>query len=173
MILEYKGLKPRIGKNVFIAPNATIIGNVEIGDNSGVWYNTVIRGDMDAIIIGKNTNIQDNSTLHADKGKPTVIGDNVTVGHNAVVHGCTVEDSCLIGIHSTVLNGAVIRKGSIVGSNAVVPEGREVGPYHLVTGIPASLKKELTPDIVDVLQVPADIYIGLAGEHRENRICEE
>ncbi len=173
MILECKGKKPVIGKNVFIALNATIIGNVEIGDNSSVWYNTVIRGDTDAIIIGKNTNIQDNCTLHADEGKPTVIGDNVTVGHNAVVHGCTVEDNCLIGIHSTVLNGAVIRKGSIVGSNAVVPEGREVGPFHLVTGIPASLKKELKPDIVDVLQVPANVYLGLAGEHRKNKVCAE
>ncbi len=173
MILECKGHKPKIGKNVFIAANATIIGNVEIGDNSSVWYNTVIRGDTDAIVIGKNTNIQDNCTLHADEGKPAIIGDNVTVGHNAVVHGCTVEDSCLIGIHSTVLNGAIIRKGSIVGSNAVVPEGREVGPYHLVTGIPASLKKELTPDIVEVLQVPADVYCGLAGEHRKNKVCAE
>ncbi|MEE4359731.1 MAG: gamma carbonic anhydrase family protein [Desulfococcaceae bacterium] len=171
MILEYKGQKPKIGNNVFIAPNATIIGNVEIGDNSSVWYNTVIRGDTDAIRIGKNSNIQDNSTLHADEGKPTIIGDNVTVGHNAVVHGCTVEDNCLIGIHSTVLNGAVIKKGSIVGSNAVVPEGKEFGPYQLLTGIPATLKKELSPDITDILQVPADIYIGLAEGHLKCREC--
>lgn len=120
MIIEYKGKRPRIGKDAYIAPTAVVIGDVEIGDGSSFWFNTVIREDSDAIRIGRNTNIQDNCTIHIDDGKPAVIGDNLTVGHNAVVHGCTTEDHCLIGIHSTILNGAHIRRGSIVASNALV-----------------------------------------------------
>lgn len=158
MILPFKGKSPEIGKNVFIAPGAVVIGDVTIGDGSSVWFNTVIRGDSDAIVIGRNTNIQDNCTIHADEGMPCIIGDHVTVGHNAVVHGCRVEDACLIGIHATVLNGAVIRKGSIVGSNAVVMENQEVGPRHLVAGVPAKLKREMPEEMVDAVKIPADIY---------------
>lgn len=164
MIYEFKGKRPRIGKNVFIAPTATVIGDVEIGDNSSVWYNTVVRGDSDTITIGRNTNVQDNCTLHVDEGKPAVIGDNVTIGHNAVVHGCRIEDNCLIGIHSTVLNDAHIKKGSIVASNAVVKEGQAVGPFHLVAGIPSTVKKEFSEDIVEVIQAPADIYVKKSAE---------
>lgn len=164
MIYEYKGKRPVIGKNVYIAPGAIIIGDVTIGDNSSVWFNTVIRADSDAIVIGRNTNIQDNCTLHVDEGQPAVFGDNVTIGHSAVAHGCTVEDNCLIGINCTVLNGVIVRKGSIVAANALVTENTEIGPYHLVTGVPAKLKKELKPDIVDVIQVPADIYVKKAAD---------
>ena len=92
MIIEFKGKRPQIGKDVFIAPNAVVIGDVVIGDSSSIWFNTVVRGDSDAIRIGRNTNIQDNCTIHIDEGKPTIIGDNVTVDHNAVVHGCTIEE---------------------------------------------------------------------------------
>jgi len=159
MIFEFDGKRPRIGRNVFIAPTAVIIGDVEIGDNSSIWYSTVIRGDVDAIRIGNNTNIQDNCTIHVDPGKPAVIGDYVTIGHNAVVHGCTIEDICLIGINSTVLNRAHIRKGSIVASNALVREGQEVGPYHLVAGVPAVLKKEMGEDALELILLPAHSYI--------------
>lgn len=173
MIIEYKGKRPRIGRNVFIAPTAVVIGDVEIGDGSSVWFNTVIRGDSDAIRIGRNTNIQDNCTIHIDAGKPAVIGDNVTVGHNVVLHGCTVEDHCLIGIHSTVLNGAVIRRGSIIASNALVMEGKTVGPFHLVAGVPAALKKELPETIIEILQEPADIYVEKARTFQAARVVED
>jgi carbonic anhydrase/acetyltransferase-like protein (isoleucine patch superfamily) len=173
MIIEFKGKRPKIGKDVYIAPNAVVIGDVEIGDGSSIWFNTVVRGDSDAIRIGRNTNIQDNCTIHIDEGKPTVIGDNVTVGHNAVVHGCTIEDDCLIGIHSTVLNGACIKRGSIVASNALVMEGKTVGPYHLVAGVPAALKKELPETIIDVLKEPADIYVEKARDFQSARVIEE
>jgi carbonic anhydrase/acetyltransferase-like protein (isoleucine patch superfamily) len=165
MILEYKGKKPKIGKNVFIAPTAAVIGDVEIGDNASVWYSTVLRGDMAPVTVGKNTNIQDNCTVHTDTDKPAVIGDNVTVGHNAVVHGCTVENNCLIGIGSVVLNDAYIKTGSVVASGSVVKEGQQVGPYHLVAGAPASLKKELSEASAEVFGKPVKNYLELAKEH--------
>ncbi len=169
MLLEHKGKRPTIGNNVFIAPTAVVIGNVTIKDNASIWYGTVVRGDRDAITIGENTNIQDNCTLHVDPGKPLSIGDNVSVGHGAVVHGCTVDDDCLIGIEAVVLNGAHILKGSVVASGAVVRERQAVGPFHLVAGIPAQLKKELNESILEKNRATVRTYLKLAGEHRQNR----
>ena len=166
MILEYEGHRPKIGKDVFIAPTAVVIGKVEIGDNSSIWYGTVVRGDRDTITIGNNVNIQDNCTLHTDPGKPVVIGDGVSVGHAAVVHGCTIEKNSLVGIQAVVLNGAVIREGSVVGSGAVVREGQQVGPFHLVAGVPATLKKELDASILDKNAGTTQTYRQLAAEHR-------
>ncbi|AOY58194.1 MULTISPECIES: gamma carbonic anhydrase family protein [Desulfococcus] len=173
MIIEFKGKRPRIGKNVFIAPNAVVIGDVEIGDGSSIWFNTVIRGDSDIIRIGRSTNIQDNCTVHIDEGKPTIIGDNVTVGHNTVVHGCIVEDLCLIGIHSTVLSGAHIKRGSIIASNALVMEGKTVGPFHLVAGVPATLKKTLPETILDVLKASAELYRNKVRDFQAAKIVEK
>ncbi len=169
MILDYKGKQPKIGKNVFIAPTAVIIGNVKIMDNANIWYGTVVRGDRDTITIGSNTNIQDNCTVHIDPGYPVVIGHDVTVAHHAVIHGCTIEDLSLIGIGAIVLNGAVIKEGSVVGSGAVVREGQVVGPYHLVAGVPASLKKELDESIIKKNLRSSRNYIKLAAEHRNNK----
>ncbi len=165
MILEYKGKVPKIGKDVFIAPTAVIIGDVEIGDGAGIWYGTVLRGDMSSIRIGKNTNVQDNCTVHTDFGKSAIIGEGVTVGHNAVVHGCTIEDNCLIGINSVVLNNAVVKTGSIVAAGSVVREGSVVGPGHLLTGIPAKFKKELSSEEIEALKIPALVYMELGKNH--------
>ncbi|MFO7554551.1 MAG: gamma carbonic anhydrase family protein [Desulfobacterales bacterium] len=165
MILEYKNRKPTIGKNVFIAPTAMVIGDVEIQDNASIWYGTVLRGDLAPITVGKSTNIQDNCTIHTDDDKPAVIGDNVTVGHNAVVHGCIIEDFCLIGINSVVLSDAWIKTGSVVAAGSVVKHGQVVGPYHLVAGIPAELKKELPETTVKKRKKTAEHYIELAQEH--------
>ena len=173
MILEYKGIKPKIGKNVFIAPTAVIIGDVHIGDNSSVWYGSVVRGDRDVITIGQNTNIQDNCTVHTDPGKPVTIGNHVSVGHNAVVHGCTLEDNSLIGINATVLNAAVIRRGSIVGSGAVVKQGQSIGPLQLVAGVPAVLKKELTEADVEGIVQTSRTYMMLSQEHRNRPTPDE
>lgn len=167
MILDYKGIKPKIGKNVFIAPTAVVIGKVRIMDNASIWYGTVVRGDRDTITIGKNTNIQDNCTVHTDPGKPVVLGDNVSVGHGVVVHGCTIESSSLIGIKAVVLNGALIKEGSVVGSGAVVREGQVVGPYQLVAGVPAILKKELDEAIILKNMGTVKTYMKLAAEHME------
>ncbi len=167
MLLEYKGKKPKIGEGVFIAPTAVIIGDVEIGNGSSVWYGAVVRADLSSIRIGENSNIQDNVTMHVDFDQPLTIGDNVTVGHNAVVHGCTIEDNCLIGFNSGVLNGAHVKKGSVVGAGSVVRENQVVGPLHLVVGMPAALKKELPENMPEALELPAKIYCELAVEHKK------
>lgn len=167
MIREYRGHRPKIGNNVFIAPTAVVIGKVVIGDNASIWYGTVIRGDRDRITIGENVNIQDNCTVHTDPGMPVVIGSGVSVGHAAVVHGCTIEKNSLIGIQAVVLNGAVIREGSVVGSGAVVREGQQVGPFHLVAGVPATLKKELDESILRKNAGTVETYRKLASEHRK------
>jgi carbonic anhydrase/acetyltransferase-like protein (isoleucine patch superfamily) len=166
MILEYEGHRPKIGENVFIAPTAVVIGQVVIGDNSSIWYGTVVRGDRDPITIGENVNIQDNCTLHTDPGQPVVIGDGVSVGHAAVVHGATIEKNSLVGIQAVVLNGAVIKEGSVVGSGAVVREGQQVGPLQLVAGVPATVKKELDAAILRKNAGTTETYRKLAAAHR-------
>lgn len=165
MILEYEGIKPVIGKNVFIAPDAVVIGDVQIGEGSSIWYGTVIRGDMASITIGQDTNIQDNCTVHTDSDKPAIIGDNVTVGHNAVVHGCIVENDCLIGINAVVLSGASIKTGSVVAAGSVVKQGQVVEPYNLVAGIPAVQKKVLAETTVKNRRETAQHYCQLAQQH--------
>ncbi len=165
MIVEYKGKTPSIGQDVFIAPTAVIIGDVTIGDRASIWYGAVIRGDMEPIRIGRETNIQDNCVIHTDWGRPVVIGDKVTVGHKAVIHGCTIEDNCLIAISASVLNGAHVKTGSVVGAGSVVREKQIVGPNHLVTGVPAILKKDLGEGMAAILDEPADIYVKLARDH--------
>jgi len=146
MIFEYDGKIPRIGKDVYIAPTAVIIGDVEIEDGASVWFGTVLRGDNAAIRLGAGSNIQDNCTIHTDKGFPVAIGKRVSIGHNAIIHGCEIEDDCLIAMGAVVLNGAFIKKGSLVAAQSLVKEGQEVGPYQLVAGIPAQVKKELLKD---------------------------
>jgi carbonic anhydrase/acetyltransferase-like protein (isoleucine patch superfamily) len=165
MILAYRGKSPRIGSNVFIAPTAVVIGDVDIADGASIWYGAVVRGDSAAIRIGRETNIQDNCTVHVDAGVPVDIGEAVVVGHNAVVHGCTIEDLCLIGIGAVVLNHARIRRGSIVGAGAVVREHQVVGPLALAAGIPAQIRKELPPETLETIRHDADTYLELARQH--------
>lgn len=166
MIQALAGKAPKIGRNVFVASTAVILGDVEIGDGASIWYGAVLRGDMEAIRIGAGTNIQDNSTVHTDRGHPVRVGSGVTVGHNAVIHGCAIEDHCLIGIGALVLSGALIRRGSVVAAGAVVREGQVVGPGLLMAGIPAEIKRSLTADEQRLLQQPAATYADLARAHR-------
>ncbi|MGC9325149.1 MAG: gamma carbonic anhydrase family protein [Desulfomonilia bacterium] len=167
MICEYNGVRPKIEENVFIAPTAVVIGDVEIGQGSSIWYGTVIRGDRAKIRIGRNSNIQDNCTLHTDPSSPLFIGDSVSVGHNAVIHGCTIEDSCLIGISSVILNNARILRGSVVASGSVIRENQIVGPSHLVAGVPASFKKDVTKEMMKENDDIAQTYQELSLRHRE------
>jgi carbonic anhydrase/acetyltransferase-like protein (isoleucine patch superfamily) len=166
MILELNGIRPVIGSDVFIAPTAVVAGNVTVGDGASIWYNTVLRGDTEAITIGAGTNLQDNCTVHADPGIPAVIGAGVVVGHNAVLHGCRIEDECLIGIGAVVLNRSWIRRGSIVAPGAVVVEGQEFGPFQLAAGIPAKMKKTLPEGVLEKIGSGAAVYRGLSGVHR-------
>ena len=166
MILNYRDKHPQIADDAFIAPTATIIGDVTIASGASIWYGTVVRGDLAPITIGANTNIQDNCTIHTDVNKPAVIGRDVTVGHNAVVHGCTIEAYCLIGINAVILSHAYIKYGSVVAAGAVVKHGQVVGPYHLVAGTPASIKKALSENEVEKRKNTAEHYIELAREHQ-------
>lgn len=135
-----------IGKEHFVAHNATVIGSVELHDRSSVWFNVVIRGDNDLITIGEGSNIQDGSVLHTDPGFALSVGKNVTVGHLAMLHGCEVGDGSLIGIGAVVLNGAKIGKGCLIGANALVPEGMEIPDGSLVVGSPAKVKRQLNAE---------------------------
>lgn len=166
MIYPFAGKTPKIGQHVFVAPTAVVIGDVEIGDGASIWYGAVLRGDMEAIRIGAGTNIQDNSTVHTDCGHPTRIGTGVTVGHQAVIHGCNVEDHCLIGIGALILSGATVGRGSVVAAGSVVREGQIVDPGTLVAGIPAERKRRLTEDEQRLLNQPAATYTELACAHR-------
>jgi carbonic anhydrase/acetyltransferase-like protein (isoleucine patch superfamily) len=166
MIIPFEGKHPRIGRGVFIAPTAVVIGDVSVGDGASIWYGTVVRGDTDPIVIGRGTSIQDNSTVHSDHGFPTVIGSEVTVGHNALVHGCTIEDGCLVGNGAQVLNGAVVRRGSIVAAGAIVREGTEIGPGQLAAGLPAVVKRAVTDEDRDRLRRATELYRDLCRRHR-------
>ena len=166
MIEAFKGVRPRIGAGVYIAPTAAVIGDVELMTGVSVWYGAVIRGDLAPIRIGRDTNVQDNCTIHVDAGKPALIGQSVVLGHNAVVHGCTVEDNCLIGINAVVLNGAQIRSGAIVAAGAVVLEDQIVGPLELAAGIPAKIRRRLDPRVRDDIRHDAEIYLELSRHYR-------
>ncbi len=162
MLLRFKEHEPNLGKDVFIARNATVVGRVVIGDRSSVWFGSVLRGDVDSITIGQETNIQDLTVVHADADVPARIGSRVTVGHRAILHGCTVDDESVIGMGAVVQNRARIGSHSIVASGSVVREGFEVPAGMLAAGVPAELKRELTEAEIDYIGELADIYIGRA-----------
>ena len=167
MRIPYQGKHPEIAPNVFIAPTAVVIGDVRIDQGASIWYGTVLRGDLAPIRIGADTNIQDNCTIHTDLNKPAVIGRRVTIGHNAVVHGCTIEDRCLIGMNAVVLSGAYIKTGSILGAGAVMKEGATAGPFQLLAGIPAVVKKQFDKEILEILDLSVDEYLELALDHQK------
>ena len=151
----------KIHPTAWVAPGAFLRGDVTLGEKVSVWYNAVLRADQEKIIIGKNSNIQDNAVIHGDHGNDVTVGENVTVGHGAILHGCTVEDNCLIGMGSVVLDHAVIGAGSIVGAGAVVASGTIVPPKSLVVGIPAKVKKTLTDEESAGNLENVEEYLGL------------
>jgi carbonic anhydrase/acetyltransferase-like protein (isoleucine patch superfamily) len=155
-----------IDETAYVAANATVVGNVRIGTQSSVWFGAVVRGDTEEVTIGDRSNVQDLCVLHADPGFPCQIGDDVTIGHAAVIHGATVEDGAMIGIRAVVLNGAVISKGALVGAGAVVTEGTVIPPGHLAIGIPAKVFKELTPEQISRVTRAAKHYVEAASEYR-------
>ncbi len=167
MILPYLGTEPRIEKDVFIAGSADIIGDVEIGENSSVWFGAVIRGDVNSIHVGKNTSIQDLSMVHVthytkkDKsdGFATYIGDNVTIGHQVMLHGCVIGNACLIGMSATILDGAIIGQESLVGAGSLVTQNRIFPPRSLIMGSPAKVIRELSDKEVESLYESARNYV--------------
>jgi carbonic anhydrase/acetyltransferase-like protein (isoleucine patch superfamily) len=167
-VLLYRGIKPKIHKSVFIAEGARIIGDVEIGRESSIWFNTVVRGDVHSITIGERTNIQDNCVLHVTHKKFALhIGSNVTVGHSAVLHGCTIGDYCLIGMGAIVLDNAVIHSRSFVAAGALVQENFEVPEGTLVAGVPAKIKRPLTTEEAAFLERSAQNYVDYVKTYRE------
>jgi carbonic anhydrase/acetyltransferase-like protein (isoleucine patch superfamily) len=162
-----------IGSGQFIAPNAAVIGKVTLHENSSVWFSCVLRGDSDTIEVGAGTNIQDGTVIHADPGFPTVIGENVTVGHNAMVHGCTIGDGSLVGINAVVLNGAKVGKGCLIGANALVTEGMEIPDGSLVLGSPAKIRAQLSAEQQLGLMHNADHYIGNAARFSSDLEVQE
>lgn len=164
MIRSYQGKTPRIGAGCYIDPSAQILGDVEMGERSSVWMNAVLRGDVHSIRVGSCSNVQDCAVLHGQRNLyPVTVGDWVTIGHNATVHGCVVEDECLIGIGARVLNNARIGKGSIIASGAVVPEHTMVPPRTLWAGVPAKLRRELTDKDRALILEYAQNYLDYVG----------
>lgn len=160
LILPVHGIQPRFGKNVFIAPNATVVGDVVVGDDCSLWFNTVVRGDVHSIRIGNKTNIQDGAILHCTYQKASLtIGNEVSIGHGAIVHGCTIHDRVLIGMGAKVLDHAVIESEVIIAAGALVLENFRAESGYLYAGIPARKIKPLTPEQKALLQRTADNYI--------------
>lgn len=158
---------PQLAAGVWIAPNATVIGDVRLAENVSIWWNAVLRGDNDPIAIGANTNIQDGSVLHTDAGVPLTLGRDITVGHMVMLHGCTVGDGSLIGIKSVILNGAVIGKHCLIGANTLIPEGKVIPDRSLVMGSPGKVVRELTDAQVARIAHSAAHYVQNAQRYRQ------
>ena len=171
MILRaFDGKKPRIGQRVFVAENAALIGDVEIGNDCSIWFGTTVRGDVNLIRIGSRTNVQDNCTIHVTHEQwPTVIAEEVTIGHGAIVHGCTVHRGALIGMGSRVLDGAVVGELALIGAGALVPEGMKVPPRTLVIGVPARVKRALTEDELAKLEQSWRNYVSYKEKYLSER----
>ncbi|MEU7228486.1 gamma carbonic anhydrase family protein [Streptomyces chrestomyceticus] len=165
LIAGVAGKEPSVDPTAFTAPTSVVVGDVTLGPGAGVWYHAVLRADCGPIVLGADSNIQDNCTVHVDPGFPVTVGERVSVGHNAVLHGCTVEDDVLIGMGATVLNGAHIGAGSLVAAQALVPQGMRVPPGSLVAGVPAKVRRELTEEERDGIRLNATMYVELAKSH--------
>ena len=166
MIYDLGDLRPR-SKALFVAPDAAVIGRVELGEDSSVWYGAVLRGDTDPIRVGSRSNIQDGTVVHTDEGHPTTVGDDVTVGHNVILHGCTIEDGCTIGMGAILLNGARVGANSLVAAGALLPEGREYPSGSLIMGVPARAVRELTEEERARVAEGSEVYVLRAREHRD------
>jgi len=168
MICALGALEPQFeGAGHFVADNATVIGNVHLGDDSSVWFNAVLRGDNDRIVVGERSNIQDGSVLHTDFGLELVIGDGVTVGHMVMLHGCRIGDDALIGIGSTIMNGASIGERSIVGAHSLVTENKSFPDGSLIMGSPARVVRELTKEEISYIGWSAQVYVDNAKRYTE------
>ena len=165
-IYQLDDLTPAIHETAWVADSAQVLGNVRLAQDSSVWFGVVIRGDMDAISVGRGTNIQDNSVLHADHGVPLTIGDNVSVGHQVMLHGCTIGDGSLIGIQAVILNGAKIGKNCLVGAGSLITEGKEFADNSMIFVSPAKAVRQLSAEQIEGLKMISDHYIENARRYR-------
>ena len=166
IVLPFQGVRPRIAPDVYLAPGAVVVGDVEIGPGSSVWFNATLRGDVAPIRVGTRSNVQDGAVLHVDRDAPCTIGEDVTIGHRAIAHGTTGGDGALIGMGATVLSRSRIGPRAIVAAGAVVPEGAEVRPGTLVAGVPATERRELDEGRQAAAAATAGRYVGYAAEYR-------
>lgn len=161
-----KGVVPTISPKAFIAPGAAVIGDVEVGEDTGVWFGCVIRGDVNIIRIGNRTNIQDGTVIHVTrKTGPTIIGSGITIGHSVLLHACTLEDNCFVGMRATVMDGAVVESGAMVAAGALVTPGKRVPAGQLWAGSPAKYFRDLTPEEIAFFRESADNYVAHAREY--------
>lgn len=166
MLLPYKGILPGLGENVYIEESARVIGDVEIGRDSSIWFNAVVRGDVHYIRIGERTNVQDNCTLHVTKDiYPLIIGSDVTVGHNVILHGCTVKDRCLIGMGAIILDNAEVGEDCVIGAGTLVKEGTVIPPGSLVVGVPGRIARDVRPEEKARILRSAQNYIEYAKNY--------
>ena len=166
-IYELDGLTPRMADSAWVADNARVIGDVELGEGASVWFGATLRGDTEPIVVGEGSNVQDGSVLHTDHGMPLIIGRHVTVGHQVMLHGCTIGDESLIGIGAIVLNGAKIGKNCLVGAGALVTEGKEFPDGSMIIGSPAKAMRQLTPEQMEGLRRSAQHYMQNAERYRK------
>lgn len=160
----------KIGKAVFIAPTATVIGNVILEEEASVWFGAILRGDSDQIYVGSRTNVQDGAILHVDPGVPIQLGNEVVVGHGAIIHGASVGDYSLIGMRATLLNGVKVGKGCIIGAHSLLTEGSQIPDYSLVMGTPAKVVKQLTEEQVERIRENAAHYVALARRYMQEEL---
>ena len=160
MIYDFENNTPRMDPDSWVASNAVIIGKVELKKDSNIWFNVTLRGDVEPITVGEGSNIQDGSVVHTDPGCPTIIGKNVTIGHLVMLHGCVIEDDCLIGIGSTILNKAKIGKNSIIGANALITENKVIPERSLVLGSPGKIVRQVTDDEIKSIKENAEHYVA-------------
>jgi carbonic anhydrase/acetyltransferase-like protein (isoleucine patch superfamily) len=165
-IYELDGVTPRVAETAWVADNAQVVGDVDVGSDASIWFGVTVRGDTDTISIGEGTNVQDGSVLHADHGVPLTIGRRVTVGHQVMLHGCQIGDESLIGIGAVVLNGARIGRHCLVGAGALVTEGKEFPDGSMILGSPAKVVRQLTPEQIEGLRMSAAHYIENARRFR-------
>lgn len=166
MIKELKGKKPNIDKDAFIAETASVLGDVTLGEGSSIWYGAVARGDIAPIIIGKFSNIQDNATVHNETNIPAIVGDYTVVGHNAIIHGCTIGNNCLIGMGSIILNRAVVGDNCIIGAGSLITQGKVIPPNSMVVGTPGKVVRQVTDDELEKVKKNAIRYSDLwKSEH--------
>lgn len=157
---------PEIHSTAWLAPGSVVVGQVTLGEGSSIWYNAVVRGDSDSVSIGARSNVQDGVVIHTHRGHPAIIGNDVSIGHNAVVHGATIEDGCLIGMNATVLSGAVVGSGSLVAAGALVPQGAVIPPRSLVAGIPGRVVRPLNAEDRESVRLNAEVYLEYTENHR-------
>ncbi|WP_224390345.1 gamma carbonic anhydrase family protein [Pseudonocardia sp. ICBG1293] len=166
-MITVNGHTPQVHDQAWVAPGAVLAGEVSVGAETGIWYTCVLRADLAPITVGARTNVQDGSVLHADPGFPLVIGDGVTIGHRAVVHGCTVSDDVLIGMGAVLMNGVHVGAGSLIAAGAVLTQGTVVPPGSLVAGVPGKVRRELSQAERDSIPLSAAAYVHLLGLHRD------